>query len=98
MENFNPKGLKSVKLDTTEGQHGFMHGNLARFDYSVESRETKNFSPIILNFFFNLLWIETWPETASQELHYSHFRVVKTHSEIIERGSQVFPLWSVESL
>lgn len=58
IENFSPKGLKSVRLNTTQGQHGVMHGNLARFDYSVESRETKNYSPIPLNFFFNLLWIE----------------------------------------
>lgn len=52
------KGLKSVKPDTTQGQHGTVHGNLARFGYSVESRETKNLSPIPPNFFFNLLWIE----------------------------------------
>lgn len=54
----NLKWLKSVKPDTIQGQHGTVHGNLARFGYSAESRETKNLSPIPLIFFFNLLWIE----------------------------------------
>lgn len=75
-----------------------MHGNLARFGYSAESRETKNYSPIPLNFFFNLLGIEPQPERASQELHYSHFRVVKTHSEVTERADHTssLSLWSAE--
>lgn len=96
MENFQRAEVCQTWYNT---RTWCLHGNLARFDYSVKSRETKNFSPIPLNFFFNLLWLEPWPETASQ-LHCSHFRVVKTHSEIIERGDHksCLSLWSAECL
>lgn len=58
VESFSPKEFKFLKLDTTGGQHGAVHGNLARLDCSLESRETKNYSPVPPNFVFHLLWIE----------------------------------------